>query len=117
MHVWVLARGQLWTFTSESGEISVSALKDPETPSVSSYKGADPTATVSIRPNIKDEDKDKLDKLFHAEGKNVPAVPWFSFVLNGPGAPERSFGEFVWVSEVRHLVIPIWLVNVSSSFS
>ncbi len=63
---------QQWTFTSEEGEISVSVLKDSQTPAVSSYKGAEPRATVVIEPGIKAEDKDVLDAVFHSE---VPSSP------------------------------------------
>ena len=69
---------------------------------------------VGIDPDIKEADKVKLDQLFHAEGKSRPNVHWFSIAMKGPGAPERSVGEFVWVDDVRHLVLPLWLINVSN---
>ena len=80
---------------------------------MTSYKGADPVVHVDISQDIEVSDKVKLDKLFHSEGKPRPDVHWFSIAMTGPGAPDRSVGEFVWVDDVRHLVLPLWLVNVS----
>ena len=46
----------------------------------------------------------------------MPAVPWFALRAVGPGMPEVTVGEFIWLSSVRYLVVPQWISDVFASF-
>ena len=107
---------QKWTFTSETGQISLQSLRTPQTESVSSYKSSQTARTVNATQEIVTKDKDTLDAAFHAEGAAVPVVPWFALQIFGPGAPEVVDGEFIWLSSAQYLVIPGWITDIFASF-
>jgi len=89
--------------------------ENPETVRrVHSYQGADPKAEVSIPVDLREEDKMILNEVFHPGGDVRPKVNWFTFSLSGPGTPERTYGDFVWVSAARHLIFMPWFMDVVS---
>jgi len=34
--------------------------------------------------------------------------------VTGPGAPEASYGVFAWVSDIRYLILPEWIISLFS---
>ena len=79
-----------------------------------SYQGSEPQATTSIPVDLREADKMVLNEVFHPGGDVKPKEEWFVFSLSGPGAPERSHGEFLWINSVRHLVLQPWFIDVVS---
>jgi len=55
-----------------------------------------------------------LNKRFHQNALPAPTEEWFTININGPGAPDRSVGEFVWLGTLRHAVLPPWLMEFMS---
>lgn len=105
------ALDQMWEFTSETGQISVTVL-DESAPSVSSFGGSEPGSAISP-PKISELDLNVLSISFHAEGGPAPDASWYEFDITGPGAPERSQdGALIWVKQVWIAVFPQWFFNV-----
>ena len=104
---------QKWTFTSESGVISVQVLT-PGALASNSWKGGTLSASLDLVPAPVTSDLDALDHLFHPGGANAPKVDVFYLLLTGPGTPEVSNGHFEWVTDVRYIIIPPWLLRVVS---
>ena len=105
---------QRWNFTSVNGQISLEVVKDTSIEKHNSYQGSVPAPTVDVNLDIRESDKVVLDQLFHPGGANNPDQPWFALRLQGPGAPEASDGQFVWLKSIRSLILPNWLVNLLS---
>jgi len=106
---------QQWWFTSQRGQISIS-VTDPKTnpPQVHSYKGAQPSSTLSVKPDLTVAEKVQINDIFHPGGAKGPVQPWFWLRVAGPGAPSRSLGTFVWLRSARYMVLPDYLLNVVS---
>jgi hypothetical protein len=109
---------QRWTFTSDSGQISVQVLDKCDTyapskcgcdptstepcqpaPSVSSWAGAAPKPSVlgaqesdglDTGLNLNPEEKFLLNKRFHLGGLPSPKEEWFNIRLKGPGKIPRK---------------------------
>jgi len=79
-----------------------------------SYQGSEPQAKISIPVDLREADKMVLNEIFHPGGDVRPKEEWFVFSLNGPGTPERSHGEFIWINSVRHLILQPWFIDVVS---
>lgn len=105
--------GQQFKFTSDLGQIAFKVGPEDE-PSMSSYEGAAPAEVVESTVDINEADKIILNEKFHPGGQNFPASEWFALRLAGPGTPESSVGEFVWISSIRYLVLEPWILNVVS---
>mmetsp|Transcript_60899 Transcript_60899/g.163020 ORF Transcript_60899/g.163020 Transcript_60899/m.163020 type:complete len:2559 (+) Transcript_60899:1883-9559(+) len=106
---------QQWTFTSDAGVISFQVLtSEQNTPARHSWQGAAPVDEVDLTPDLGTDARDAMDKLFHPGGANEPKVEKFYFMLSGAGTPEPSQGHFEWVSDVRYLIIPHWLLRAST---
>jgi len=104
--------GQQWRFTSDRGQIAF--MVGMSNTSVSSYKGGEPTTVAGEKIDINEADKIVLNEKFHPGGANNPSAEWFSLRLSGPGTPEASVGEFIWISSTRYLVLEPWIMNVVS---
>jgi len=116
---------QKFTFTSDQGQISVQVLEgcDPYSPSecsnasrpVSSYRGAPPiSGRQPITIDFPLDNKKILNEVFHPGGASAPRVDWFNLGISGPGTADKTYGQFVFLKSVRHLVLPPWLMNVVS---
>jgi len=81
---------------------------------VHSYQGAEPKPRVDIAVDLREEDKFVLNEVFHPGGDVRPKQDWFTFSLSGPGTPERTHGDFVWISAARHLIFQPWFMDVVS---
>ena len=104
---------QRWNFTSTSGQISL-AVQNMPVAQVSSYKGAAPKEDVSVKIDVQVADKKVLSEAFHPGGKDSPNNEWYALRLQGPGTPEASDGEFVWLSSTRYLILPYWMLSIFS---
>ena len=96
------------------GECSVMGNRTMPVVMMHSYKGSQPSASIQTGVDLREADKVTLDKKFHPSGASRPKEEWFSFRLTGPGAPETSYGEFIWINSVRHLILEPWLMGVLS---
>ena len=79
-----------------------------------SYKGSSPSDNITIPLDISKDHKDALNDIFHPGGSSRPKEEWFTFSLDGPGTPEQSHGEFIWVGSIRHLILKPWFMDVLS---
>mmetsp|Transcript_53263 Transcript_53263/g.126023 ORF Transcript_53263/g.126023 Transcript_53263/m.126023 type:complete len:1352 (-) Transcript_53263:35-4090(-) len=122
LYPWCDGQGmrQQWNFTSELGQMSLQVMdaslntKTKTIAAVHSYKGAAPVSSVEAVLDLLAEDKVTLDEQFHPGGGNQPTQQWFSLRLRGPGTPEGSVGEFVFVESIRYLIIQPWMFSVLS---
>ena len=106
---------QQWRMMSEHGQISVQSLATPSMFSVSSFQlNLEPTPRTEVPIEISEDSKIVLDSVFHPGGASQPLEPWFEVNVKGPGAPESSYGTYVWLSDIRYLIIPEWLVSLFS---
>jgi len=106
---------QKWQLTSEFGQISLQVLDEPNMYAVSSFAlDLQPTNRARVPIEISEESKILLDSVFHPGGESQPLQPWFSVRVNGPGAPEVGYGSYLWLSDIRYIIIPDWVVSVFS---
>ena len=106
---------QQWKIKSERGQISIQCLAKPNMYSVSSFKlDLVAKSRVDVPIEFSEDSKIVLDSVFHPGGASQPLQPWFEVTVQGPGAPESSYGTYVWVRFIRFLVIPEWLVSLFS---
>ena len=107
---------QQWNFTSTSGQMSLEVVhaNSGNSSKYSSYRGSVPREEVAIKTDMLLQDKQVLNKVFHPGGRNSPTTGWFALRLQGPGTPEASHGEFVWLASVRALIWPNWILSTLS---
>jgi hypothetical protein len=65
----------------------------------------------SRTPALESSAAKNLDVQFHPGGANSPKEQWFEVRLLGPSAP---LGTFVWVSDIRYLILSRELLHVLS---
>jgi len=115
--------GQFFRFTSDSGQISFQTLAEcsPTSPgncstnaTVHSYKGGVPENEIPLAPDIPTSSKFTLNEGFHPGGDTFPKNDLYTLSLNGPGSPDSQYGRFLAAKEVRHLVLPAWVMTVVS---
>ena len=107
---------QQWNFTSTSGQMSLEVVhaNSGNSSKYSSYRGSVAREEVAIKTDMLLQDKQVLNKVFHPGGRNSPTTGWFALRLQGPGTPEASHGEFVWLASVRALIWPNWILSTLS---
>ncbi|EKX42955.1 hypothetical protein GUITHDRAFT_140819 [Guillardia theta CCMP2712] len=113
---------QQWTMVSDKGQISLQSLADPieahsSSPllSVSSYNlSLVPVQEPTVPVDFSETSKINLDSLFHPGGANQPNANWFVLQVTGPGAPESTYASFAWLSHIRYLIVPTWILDFFS---
>jgi len=118
--------GQFFRFTSDTGQISFQTLAgcEPDSPgncsgtnkTVHSFKGAAATDAVPFQNDIQRDGKVLLagGEGFHPGGATFPIADVYVMSLEGPGTPDYQYGRFMAAKEIRHLVLPAWIMTVVS---